>query len=175
MSESQLGELCNEQSRRDAVHVAYLPVKAHKTLRPGQKTGAKGRESSDDKPIGIVDPFLVDRVKKGQWFKLCLLPGSVTGMRHHWECPAVAAETPTDKAISEAWLRKYAIRKNSYDEPDRAFERLCENLLEGELFFHGSDLHGFYELPQADELKRHAENYLGIEINWGGFKFSCSC
>lgn len=173
--ESKLGELCNEQSQRDAVHVAYLPVKAHKVVYPGQKIGAKGRDSSDDKPIGIVDPFLETRVEPGQWFKLCLFPGSVTGMRHHWECPLVAAETPNDKAISEAWLRDYARTHNCYDDAEAAFERLCNGLRSGNLYFRGSDLHGFFDIDQPDELRRHAENYLGIEINWDGFEFSCSC
>jgi hypothetical protein len=173
--ESKLGELCSEHCQRDAVHVAYLPVWAHKVLYPGQKVGVDGGYSADGKPVGIVDPFLESRIEPGQRFKLCLFPGSVTGMRHHWECPAVAAETPNDKAISGAWLRNYAAAHNTYDEPEEAFQRLCEGLRSGELFFSGSDLHSFSELDQADELKRHAENFLGVKINWDDFGFSCSC
>ena len=172
--ESKLGELCNEQSQRDAVHVAFLPVKAHKILYPGQKTGAKGRESSDDKPIGIVDPFLESRVEPGQWFKLCLFPGSVTGMRHHWECPTVADETPTDKAEAEAWLREQCGPLGC------SFEDLVDphgDLVTGEYILNGmnEDARDHWYAIQDESWERR-KIYTGVDVDEdrrGGF--TCSC
>ena len=172
--ESKLGELCNEQSQRDAVHVAYLPVKAHKVLYPGQKTGAKGRDSSDSKPIGIVDPFLETRVEPGQWFKLCLFPGSVTGMRHHWECPLVSAETTNDKAEAEAWLREQCKPLGC------SFEDLVDphgDLVTGEYILNDMNEAArdrWYEIQ--DEFWERRKIYTGVDVDEdrrGGF--TCSC
>lgn len=40
---------------------------------------------------------------------------------------------------------------------------------------YGRDLTGVYDLEDVDELRFHAERYLGIRINWDNFTFSCSC
>jgi hypothetical protein len=76
-------------------------------------------------------------------------------------------------------LQAYAIRCNPYDfEQDgaeAALKRLLDGLRTGELFFYGSDLHGRYDVDDEWSLKEHAERYLGIEIDWGNFSFSCSC
>lgn len=86
-----------------------------------------------------------------------------------------AVEDDDTPEFSEKWLRRYALKQNSYDTPDEAFKRLVDGLRSGELFFHGSDLHGLYGLDDADELKRHGERYLKVRIDWGRFSFSCSC
>ena len=72
-------------------------------------------------------------------------------------------------------LRAYSMRQNSYDDAELAFERLIEGLKTRELCFHGSDLHGLYDIDDADDLRYHAEAYLGIKIDFNGFEFSCSC
>ncbi len=75
----------------------------------------------------------------------------------------------------EAWLRKYAENLNCYSDPNSAFEQMIKDLQRGRLHARGSDLHGLYELDDADELRFHAEQYLGMRINWEQFSFSCSC
>jgi len=177
MSDVILGKLTVLSQGRDAIHVAIIPMKASEALNPGQRVARLGDElagpATTDRPVvGIVDPFLTEDVPAGEVFWLCLLPNTVTGMRHHWNHPAFS---PRDSSSSEEWLREYAARVNSYDEPESAFQRLIEGLKTGELLFYGSDLHGLYELDDADELRRHAEAYLGIPIQWGNFTFSCSC
>lgn len=84
---------------------------------------------------------------------------------------------------AEDYLREYAAQLKPY--PQRStiwssaydpFPVLIEELKAGELFGHGSDLHGLYELDDANELKANAEIYLrGKTINWSEFNFSCSC
>lgn len=175
---------------KDAVHIAVISVASLEPLKPGDRISVSERIGKtimvvkDRKtPQGIVDPYLTQTVKPGQKFWMCLLPGTVTGMRHEWEHPAfmsgqAEAETQAsdlEAADSEKWLREYAARMNCYDDPGDAFDSLIGGLRSGNLFFHGSDLHGLYELEDADDLRFHGERYLGIRIDWDKFSFSCSC
>lgn len=85
-------------------------------------------------------------------------------------------EFSVERYDAEQWLRLYAQRFNSYDDTETAFRNLIEGLRSKQLFAHGSDLHGLYELDDADELKRNAEIYLRESLDdWNGFTFSCSC
>lgn len=176
----KIGKLITGDEKRDAIHVAIAPVIAGYRLEPGTDVGfvAPDTVSAEaETKIGIIDPFLRFGVNKGEKCWLFLYPNTITSLRHDWTHPAFGMEFPApgSKEESERWLMNYAVRANCYDTPAEAFRRLIECLKSGELYFYGSDLHGLYELDDADELKRHAENYLGITINWGHFSFSCSC
>lgn len=157
-----VGKLLTGGERRDAVHFALAPVIAACALEPGDRARfVKGStekvcDSSEEDALGIIDPFLTDTVHLGQRCWLFLYP--------------VTAEQigKIDQALkneSEAWLRDYAKKKNNYDDPEWAFQRLLEGLRSGELYFYGSVLYGLDELPDADELHFHAERYLGIRID----------
>ena len=165
---------------RDAVHVAVLSVTAARDLTVGQAVSLSDTTlGGSDKVIGIVDPFRSGPVRNGERFWLCLMPQSITSLRHHWSHPALPQQgtdaKDADIQASEIWLRAYAMRMNNYDDPEVAYQRLIDGLRSGELFAYGSDLHGFDELEHADELRYHAERLLGIRIDWGRFTFSCSC
>lgn len=180
MSDVVLGVLPTGQSERDAIHVAVIPMIAAEMLRPGQRIGlvGDGIAGPSGTITGIVDPYLTDVIPKGAAFWMCLLPGTVTGMRHHWIHPdfnGPVSPVIGDKATSEQWLRQYAKRVNSYDEGDKGFTRLIHGLESRELFFHGSDLHGRYDLDDEEELRIHAEIYLGHQIDFDRFEYSCSC
>lgn len=187
MNETKLGQLIDANAGRDAVHIALAPVVAYEKLLPGEHVGfvdpndttLAGSAHSCDKCIGIVDPYLKSDVQKGERFFMCLYPQTTTGLRHVWTHPAFTQlPDPIDKSScpdSEIWLRAYAMRLSPYDTPQVAYENLVSGLKSHEIFAHGRDLHGLYELDDSDELKRHAENALGIRINWGMFSFSCSC
>ena len=167
---------------RDAIHVAVIPMTATVLLLSGNRVNAQGLPIAPH--VGIVDPFLPDVVQPGQRYWLWLFPGTVTGMRHHWQHPAFAEQT-TPAAVpvpakgvaeSEAWLRQYAVDHNPYiNDPNKAFAHLIDGLKHDEVFYRGTDLYGLDELDDADELRHHAEQYLGIRIDWSNFSFSCSC
>ena len=180
MSEANLGKLIDETAQRDAIHVAIAPVVAAHDMNPGMHVGldAKGLANHVAVHVGIVDPFLTSMVQKGQRFYMVLYPKSITSLRHDWTHPAFPRQVlPAEgsREESELWLRLYAKDKNCYDDSEKAFNDLIAGLRSGELYFHGSDLHGRFDLENESELRMHAERYLGIEIDFGRFEFSCSC
>ena len=112
---------------RDAIHVAVLPVISDEeyicagmrlNFKYGSRTNvvrAKGREY-DDPGVGIADPFLIEEVKLGQRFFMFMKPGSVTGMRHHWNHAGVDTVFP-EESESEKWMRTFAQKWNfNYEE-----------------------------------------------------------
>ncbi|MFK8111080.1 MAG: hypothetical protein AB8B91_02705 [Rubripirellula sp.] len=100
----KLGELIHDgDRRRDAVHVAVIPVTAAVNLDPGEPVGLVDHDSREwvgpsDENIGIVDPFLTHQVKSGQRFWLFLYPNTVTSMRHAWSHPAFRPLPPVAEA-----------------------------------------------------------------------------
>lgn len=190
-NELRIGKLLDATAQRDAIHVAIAPVVAGMDLRPGQHIGISddGSFCHSKEPIGIVDPFLCNVVKKGERFYVFLYPNTVTSLRHEWTHPAFSdAATPPFKsareasdafAESERWLRAYAARTSPYTADEEgetaAYEKLLRELEAGDIYYHGSDLHGRSELEDEADLKFHGERVLGIKIDFGTFSFSCSC
>lgn len=199
METVKLGSLVGPDAKRDAVHVAVFPVQAGERLRPGDEV-----ELFDGKAFrldrlnlaGIVDPFLQETVHKDEWFYLCIKPGTVTSLRHAWthpnfpdeEIPGTMNHAKVNRKIqsilemagpseaeSEKWLRDYAVRFTDGGDFEHCFQQLISGLVNGRLFRLGRDLHDLSELSDVDELKLHAENYLGIKIDWNDYEFSCSC
>jgi hypothetical protein len=98
-----LGETPYEDARRDAVHVAVAPVGAAEQLEPGEHIGLSedGRASTDEKPIGVVDPFLRSSLPSGQRFWLFLFPGTITSFRHVWTHPAFTVKVPAKLSTTQ--------------------------------------------------------------------------
>jgi len=86
----KLGQLATETDMRDAIHIALAPVVAGVDLEPGQHVSlSQEREAlPTGVTIGIVDPFLKERVLHGQRFWLFLYQNTVTGLRHSWSHPS---------------------------------------------------------------------------------------
>ena len=137
MSDPLLGQFPNQYAQRDAVHVAIIPVVASSYLSPGERIGVKvvaGVPHSEDDPeefIGIVDPFLHRRVKKGECFYLCLFPGTVHGMRHHWLHPQFQSKAEPNedkKEMARLVIEKCADEAGiSLDEIIRAANDYLDN------------------------------------------------
>ena len=116
-----LGMIHPHQQYRDAIHLAVEPVIAGERLSPGEhiflRDGkAWGNTGATNAPplLGIVDPFLEDKLQPGQPFWLVIYPRKITSLRHVWSHPELADEAgappvkaDSSKAASEAWLRNW--------------------------------------------------------------------
>lgn len=90
-----LGTIISPEEKRDAIHLAVIPVKALHHLEPGEHVTAAGWGTwpySHD-AVGIVDPFLSNPVAAGEWFWLVIYPRKITSLRHVWSHPAFPEET----------------------------------------------------------------------------------
>lgn len=112
-----------DNSGRDAIHLAVEPVVAGWHMLPGQLAKIEDGEAvgaTRDDATGIVDPFIAGSVQPGQRFWFVVLPRTITSLRHVWNHPAFPEEASyhadadehyvTDKAASEAWMRKWAVK-----------------------------------------------------------------
>lgn len=192
MSELPLGTILEGEHFRDAIHIAIAPVIAGESLKPGDDIGfsaggADGEVWSDvEKCIGIVDPFIKTKIRKGQRFFMFLYPQTVTGMRHEWQHPAFGSEqvkiaapvVVDEKAESEKWMREFANRAGlSYGV---VIDAAKDNLQSGDYF-----------VQHDTEAARDAIYDCGIPTFWKHFEiitgiksppegeqdsvFSCSC
>lgn len=132
-----LGTIIDAEQKRDAIHIAVEPVIAGERLNPGAHITVKdgvARETSVNKGLGIVDPFLPGPVNKGQRFWFLMYPRMVTSLRHVWAHPAfpdeVGTPAPAVKSESERWMRAWAVEHMGDDyygeggkrDPDDAYE-----------------------------------------------------
>lgn len=114
-----LGMIHTREEKRDAIHLAVLPVEAGQNLLRAERVyvyeGKAFRALPEGKSIGIVDPFLNDDgVTKGQRFWLVIYPRVITSLRHVWTHPSIAddasASTSNDptRDMAIAWLQRRA-------------------------------------------------------------------
>lgn len=190
-----LGKIITTQQKRDALHIAVIPVVAANSLFPGDKValvpGTINRVlaafAADS--IGVIDPFLTQIVAPGQTCWLYLNPGSITSLRHDWTHPAFESveaveEAKPDRAASEAWLRNFCDSADcpGFDAVMQGIQGNFENespeyyssggFIDSDcLHFSGRDAHG--EIPP--EFWTHAEIYLGMKLQCKPPYFSCSC
>lgn len=185
---ASLGSIINDQERRDAIHLAVEPVQATTNLGPGAHVNAKGEPKEPF--IGIVDPFLREIVRPGDWFWLVVYPRQIHSLRHVWTHPDFPSEEGRDleawvnraakdqKEESEKWLREFCTRGDgpgNYHTLLAGIEDHLTNVWGDRDYVHfdGTDAHG--EIPP--ELWIHASNVLGIPIpeDKRATGFSCSC
>lgn len=168
-----LGSQIDKFQGRDAIHLAVNPTEAAQTLLPGGhvKLDADGKAIRADigQGLGIVDPFLEDAVKAGQWFWLVVYPRQITSLHHVWEHPAFPAVDNT-ATLSEAWLRDFITGASG---SDHMFHEVIDQAVNrpSQMTF-GEDISG--EIP--DEFWSHVERFTGKKVpedrsDW----FSCAC
>lgn len=93
-----LGTIIDDRAKRDAIHLAVIPATAGHRLSPGWRVAFRDGKAyaddqdHDDSVVGIVDPFLVYDVRKGERFWLFLLPRTIQSLRHVWSHPAFPDE-----------------------------------------------------------------------------------
>jgi hypothetical protein len=115
-----LGMIHERDEKRDAIHLAVLPVKAGQKLTRGNhievRDGvARAVPSGHPKAVGIVDPFLTVGVDEGERFWLLLYPRTIQSLRHVWSHPAFPDEAAAAPSDSETESAKAAIREVADD------------------------------------------------------------
>ncbi len=183
-----IGTLLTENMERDAIHVAVIQAKSSRWLSPGEPVTLEDGYAYPCKRgegIGIVDPFLTQKVKREERCWILLYPRTITSLRHVWTHPDIPEEenwkTTEKKEASEKWMRDFCDRT---DCPD--YEDLLE-ILKGEarnwtgygassieewgFVIRGGYAHG--EIPP--EFWDHAEVLTGKKFSIRPEYFTCSC
>ena len=89
-----LGTIHKREEHRDAIHLGVEPVIAGEDIAVGANIGI-GKDGfayatdyrNDIKAVGIADPFLANRIEKGESFWLVVYPRKITSLRHVWTHP----------------------------------------------------------------------------------------
>ncbi len=176
-----LGTIIGPNEKRDAIHLAVLPVVAGARLYPGQAISAQdGVASPDPGGIGIVDPFLGATVQPEQHFWMVIKPRLITSLRHVWTHPAFPDEAAvgapdTEKAAARAARAELEqIARNCDIDPDDMIEG-AENFLESGAYLSQGERWEGVSVP--DEFWNHFETLTGRKVpsrERDSF-FSCSC
>lgn len=181
-----LGTIIGENEKRDAIHLAVEPATAGEALNASDHVRIENGVAKKTLPangLGIVDPFLSRKVKKGEKFWLVVYPRQITSLRHVWEHPSFPeGEIGFNKVSSELWLRHFCETNDvpSYATVMAAIEDKpfpqgygSVNKDDGSWTFMEIDSH--CDVP--DEFWKHVEIVLGRNLassektNY----FGCSC
>lgn len=98
-----LGKIISSDSKRDAVHIAVIPMLAVREMQPGEHT-----------VNGVCDPFLEEPVKPGEWYWLLLWPKSITSLRHVFSHPSFPDEPelpPKHRSEADVWEAIHHLQK----------------------------------------------------------------
>ena len=192
MDAPKVGVLIDETAKRDAIHIAIMPCIAAENVYAGDEVGIllgtlnqiKRRPSAYGlKPIGIVDPFLIEyrTINIGERCWVFLFPGTITGLRHEWTHPGILDTiqpkvTLSDREEAEAWLHSFAYKWN-FDYASMIAEAQDKD---GYIVAKGIDIHSRSELADGDEelFWKHIGTLTGRkydESHRENFGWSCSC
>lgn len=177
-----LGTIIDANQKRDAIHLAVIPVVAGMDLSVGDDVGIVDGVATTSAPVklGIVDPFLKETVSEGDRFWLVIYPRVITSLRHVWTHPQIENETITGGAIhteSEKWMRNWAVKHMGYDYyGDRGTRSEDEAYAAAILAGHDLRL-GPYENARGhidDDWWYHWEQITGKRGSRGEW-FPCAC
>jgi len=175
-----LGTILTRNEKRDAIHLAVLPVIAGQDLdRACLISLQEGRAFADSDGLGIVDPFVEVGPRKGEKFWMVLKPRIIQSLRHVWTHPDLPDESAEDEKErvtkikeSEQWLRNFCedYSSNAPSDYDTMIEKALES--EGDEYMHfNQDAYG--SIPS--EFWDHLETVTGVRIKNPPKHFSCSC
>lgn len=183
-----LGTKIGPDEKRDAIHLAVIPVKAKFTLSAGDHVNSKGEPFMPY--VGIVDPFLTQEIKPGEHFWLVIYPRQITSLRHVWSHPSFPEEKGEPMKLdytpeaSEKWLRNWVrnsecpsyeflleIGRTGYIATNADDDDCGGRADEEYLTVYGSDASG--EIP--GEVWDHVENVIGRPVTQRPQWFSCAC
>lgn len=176
-----VGELLTSDQPRDAIHIAVASVVAATKLDPGQSIGFIDRDNTTEvgpcehaMSVGIVDPFLTQRVHEGQRFWMFLHPNTITSLRHNWTHPAFGGNHEQEKAknASELWMANFA---NGFGVPMEDMVNAGHNWLStGSHYCEGGTFEG-ETVP--DEYWDHFQIITGKKVPGHDRQsfFTCSC
>lgn len=180
-----LGTIIGEGEKRDAIHLAVLPVMAGARLKPGQAIAVTdGVAVPEPGGILIVDPFLREPAMPGERFWAVVRPRLITSLRHVWTHPdfpsdevtapqASASDFDLEKAKARAVIESIAEQCN-VDSADELIWGAESYLKHGDYMCEGGRWEGVC-LP--DEFWPAFETLTGRKVkedDRGSF-FSCSC
>lgn len=155
MLDPQFGKLVPDDfpDERDAIHIATAAVFAETDLEPGDHVGLTTSApdvmgKSEIAPLGIVDPFLTETVKKGQRFWVFLYPGTIRSLRHNWSHPA--------------FDKKAALVEALKDSPSKRRMRAFAASLSGDTDYDGNP----YPDVTLDELLERTKDYVQNKKYW---------
>ncbi len=137
----------------------------------------------EDDAVGVVNPFpgneILWSLKQGDEFWGLLMPGLVTGMTHHWQCPLFDSPKSA-KNNHEEWIRAFCDRWNfNYDDLIEESTAKAGGDWDHYIAALGRDLHSRGELGDDHDLFwMHLEALTGNKFNDDHrekFGWSCSC
>lgn len=187
-----LGTIIGEEEKRDAIHLAVLPVIAGSNITPGSDVKLDGEglavNAYEDDGIGIADPFLKlpgrygmdGSIQPGQRFWLVIYPRKINSLRHVWTHPEIPddagaadpVKTSDPREESRQWLEAYARRLFSYEPEYGTRFTVLMACAEGGGF--GTDIEGEGRTP-TEEFWFHYERYTGKKVQNRPEYFSCAC
>lgn len=196
-----LGSIIGPDEARDAIHLAVENVVAGEVLWPGQPIGLKddgmayfhGTASMRGKKhLGIVDPFLVNRVNAGEHFWLVVFPRQIKSLRHVWEHPDFPPSrdnlmlssvthgrddlgTSGEDTVAKASVYLHRVARDT----ERTYEELIQlgkDNLDHDEFVTQHDSESWRDSFDHDRFWDAFKLVTGIDPgDRGGYIFNCSC
>jgi hypothetical protein len=164
MMDPQFGQLvpADFPDERDAIHIATFAAYAAEDLEPGDHVGLTTPEpdvvgKSEIAPIGIVDAFLTETVKKGERFWVFLYPGTIKSLRHSWTHPGIDKKQKLIDALTP-WHQRMQQFATSLGNRDRE-EDWNEEIEEYEVINEGTPI-------TVDDVLEAAKAYLETGEYW---------
>jgi hypothetical protein len=176
MSDTKVGVPPPKGAGRDAIHMAVTPAVASEFLSPGEHVGrlSDGTFHTSAKALGIVDPFLMEGVEKGETFWLFLYPQTITGLTHVWTHPAFVDEPSTPEVSPEPTVPEIVARSRRWLEDfarqwDVSYQTVLDAGAGRETIYSGD-----YEADVPNAFWHHYQVVTGVSGSGEQF-FRCAC